>query len=126
MTVETRWSGLTVTDSLQGEEPETCLVRVLSGSVPVRLSFAPRSEFGQVPTRLAQVEHELQVFGSNDPMRLVAPGVEWEIVDDGQHHTAQATVDLARDRRHDHPGAAARRRRGPVHARRRPRPSPRS
>ena len=24
MTVETRWSGLTVTDTLQGDEPDTC------------------------------------------------------------------------------------------------------
>ena len=97
MTVETRWSGLTVTDSLLvlGEAPETSLVRVLSGTVPVRISFAPRSEFGQVPTRLAQVDHELQVLGSNDPMRLVAPGVQWEIVEDGPHHTAHATVDLS-------------------------------
>jgi trehalose-phosphatase len=96
MTVETRWSGLTVTDSLQGEEPETTLVRVLAGSVPVRLSFAPRSEFGQVPTRLEAIGHELRVIGSNDPMRLVAPGVTWEIVEDGAHHTAHATVDLGR------------------------------
>ncbi len=96
MTVETRWSGLTVTDTLQGDEPETVLVRVLSGSVPVRLSFAPRPEFGQVPTQLEPVGDELRVFGSNDPMALVAAGVTWRIVEDGGHHTAHATVDLAK------------------------------
>jgi trehalose-phosphatase len=95
MTVETRWSGLTVTDTLQGDEPETVLVRVLSGSVPVKLSFAPRPEFGQVPTQLEPVGDELRVFGSNDPMTLIAPGVTWRIVQDGGHHTAHATVDLA-------------------------------
>ena len=50
------------------------LVRVLTGSVPVRLSFAPRPEFGQVPTQLEPVGDELRVFGSNDPMALIAPG----------------------------------------------------
>ncbi len=96
MSVETRWSGLAVIDTLEGEEPRTTLLRVLSGSVPVRVDFAPRPEFGQVPTQLEQVGHELRVFGSNDPMTLVAPGVEWEIVDEGGHHTAHAVVDLAR------------------------------
>ncbi|HLT11759.1 MAG TPA: trehalose-phosphatase [Micromonosporaceae bacterium] len=95
MTVQTRWSGLTVTDSLQGEEPQSTLVRVLTGHIPVRLSFAPRSEFGQVPTRLKREGNELRVFGSNDPMRLVGPNIDWEIVEDGAHHTAHATVDLA-------------------------------
>jgi pentatricopeptide repeat protein len=94
MTVETRWSGLTVTDTLLEEEPGTVLVRVLTGSVPVRLSFAPRPEFGQVPTQLEPVGEALRVFGSNDPMTLIAPGVAWQIVEDGGHHTAHATVDL--------------------------------
>jgi trehalose-phosphatase len=95
MTVETRWPGLTVTDTLQGNEPDTVLLRVLSGSVPVRLSFAPRPEYGQVPTQLEPVGDELRVIGSNDPMTLVAPGVTWRITDDGGHHTAHAVVDLA-------------------------------
>jgi trehalose-phosphatase len=96
MTVETRWSGLTVTDWLDGSPPDTTLMRVLTGSVPVRLEFAPRPEFGQVPTQLKAEGDELLVFGSNEPVALAAPGVEWEIVDDGSHHTAHAVVDLAR------------------------------
>jgi trehalose-phosphatase len=94
MSVETRWSGLAVTDTLLDEEPGTVLVRLLTGSVPVRLSFAPRPEFGQVPTQLEPVGDALRVVGSNDPMRLVAPGVAWQIVEDGGHHTAHAIVDL--------------------------------
>jgi trehalose-phosphatase len=94
MTVETRWSGLTVTDTLLDEEPGTVLVRVLTGSIPVRLVFAPRPEFGQVPTQLEPVGEALRVFGSNDPMMLMAPGVAWQIVEDGGHHAAHATVDL--------------------------------
>jgi trehalose-phosphatase len=96
MTVQTRWSGLTVTDFLAGDAPDSALVRVLDGHVPVRIEFAPRPEFGQVPTRLQPVGDELRVYGSNEPMTLVAPGVEWEVIDDGGHHTAHAIVDLSR------------------------------
>jgi trehalose-phosphatase len=96
MTVETRWPGLTVTDWLDGAHlPGTSLVRVLSGKASVRLEFAPRPEFGQVPTQLQAVGEELRVYGSNEPIRLLAPGVDWEIVADNGHQTARAVVDLA-------------------------------
>ena len=52
MTVETRWSGLTVTDWLDratDADATSTLVRVLTGSVRVAVEFAPRPEFGQVP-----------------------------------------------------------------------------
>src|SRR6185436_13981331 len=58
MTVETRWSGLTVTDYLDANDGEgsngyfDTLVRVLTGSSRARLEFAPRPEFGQVPIGL--------------------------------------------------------------------------
>ena len=96
MTVETRWSGLTVTDWLEGNDTETVLIRVLSGTVPVRVEFAPRPEFGQVPTRLEVVDDVLRVYGSNEPVTLLARGVEWHIVDEAGHHTAYAVIDLAR------------------------------
>src|SRR5262252_1182286 len=96
MTVETRWSGLTVTDWLDGAAEGTSLYRMLAGSVPVRVDFAPRPEFGQVPTQLEADGDELRVIGSNDPVSLVAPGVTWEIEDESGHHTAHAVVDLPR------------------------------
>ncbi len=110
MTVETRWSGVTVTDWLEGEVPGdeggtgeemrssgTCstLVRVLTGTGVVRLEFAPRPEFGQVATRLQPLGDGLLVLGSNEPMMLFALGVEWDVFDDGGHDTARAVVDLA-------------------------------
>ena len=115
MSVETRWSGLTVTDWLDSSEevgehgaphgadaplvggsgPEiTSLVRVLTGSTTVALEFAPRPEFGQVPIRLQPLGDGLLVLGSNEPVTLISPGVDWDIVDDGGHDTARATVDL--------------------------------
>ena len=109
MTVETRWSGVTVTDWLEGPVPNgdaaaeddgspaggSTLVRVLTGSAVARLEFAPRPEFGQVPIRLQPLGDGLLVLGYNEPITLFAPGVEWDVFDDGGHDTARAVVDLA-------------------------------
>jgi trehalose-phosphatase len=104
MSVETRWSGLTVTDWLDSSVPlddsssapeSTTLVRVLTGTVKARLEFAPRPEFGQVAIRLQPLGDGLLVLGSSEPMALHSPGVEWEVYTDGGHHSARAAVDLA-------------------------------
>ncbi|MEV1289691.1 trehalose-phosphatase [Micromonospora sp. NPDC049679] len=106
MTVETRWSGLTVTDWLDQRPADdiggdtlaitgdSTLVRVLTGSGRARLEFAPRPEFGQVSVQLQPLGDGLLVLGSNEPFALYSPGVEWEIVEDGGHETARAVVDL--------------------------------
>ncbi|MFB6394537.1 trehalose-phosphatase [Polymorphospora lycopeni] len=107
MTVETRWSGLTVTDWLDcpaadGAAGETVipggdstLIRVLTGSGRARVEFAPRPEFGQVAVRLQPVGDGLLVLGSNEPVALYSPGVEWEVTEDGGYDTARAVVDLS-------------------------------
>jgi trehalose-phosphatase len=110
MTVETRWSGLTVTDwldfhpaagetgpgaVLSGDRDGSALMRVLSGSVKARIEFAPRPEFGLVPIRLQPLGDGLIVLGSNEPIALYSPGVEWDIVHDGVNESAHAVVDLA-------------------------------
>ena len=110
MTVETRWPGVTVTDWLEGEVPSSdggseeetrsssirsTLVRVLTGTGVALLEFAPRPEFGQVAIRLEPRGGGLLVLGSNEPMTLFAPGVVWDVFDDGGHDTARAVVDLA-------------------------------
>ncbi|HKD98793.1 MAG TPA: trehalose-phosphatase [Micromonosporaceae bacterium] len=100
MTVETRWSGLTVTDlldasSYDGASPEsTALLRRLSGSGRVAVEFAPRPEFGQVAVSLQPLGEGLLVLGSNEPIALHSPGVEWDIYDEGGHETAHAVIDL--------------------------------
>ncbi|SDZ41403.1 trehalose 6-phosphatase [Micromonospora pattaloongensis] len=105
MTVETRWSGLTVTDWLDhrpadiaggdtGDTGDSTLVRVLSGTGRARIEFAPRPEFGQVSVQLQPLGDGLLVLGSNEPFALYSPGVEWEIVQDGGHENARAVVDL--------------------------------
>ncbi|MCW6008096.1 trehalose-phosphatase [Micromonospora sp. CPCC 205371] len=94
MTVETRWSGLTVTDWLDDADDST-LVRVITGHVRARLEFAPRPEYGQVAVRLQPLGDGLLVLGSPEPVTLYSPGIEWDIVADGGHDTARAVVDLS-------------------------------
>jgi trehalose-phosphatase len=104
MTVETRWSGLYVTDWLDvgvppgdnEEAPEsTSLIRTLTGKNKAKVVFAPRPEFGQVSIRLQPLGDGLLVLGSNEPMALYSPGVEWDVFDDGGHDSARAEIDLA-------------------------------
>ncbi|MFC5286892.1 trehalose-phosphatase [Actinokineospora guangxiensis] len=96
MTVETRWSGLLVTDFLDNDaDPfRTDLTRVLTGSTAALVEFAPRPEFGQVQVRLEARPDGLLVQGTGDPIALRSPGVAWEIVSDGMHDTARARVEL--------------------------------
>ncbi|WHT23624.1 trehalose-phosphatase [Crossiella sp. CA-258035] len=99
MTVETRWSKLLVTDYLDHYAPpqRTDLIRVISGNTTAQVTFAPRPEFGQVPVSLVAESGGLRVLGTTDPIVLRSPGVDWEIVSDGQHDTAQALVTVRPD-----------------------------
>ncbi|GAA3026243.1 trehalose-phosphatase [Actinokineospora globicatena] len=94
MAVETRWSGLLVTDYLDHDVPahRTDMTRVLSGSSAAVVEFAPRPEFGQVQVRLEATDDGLLVLGTSDPIALRAPGVVWEITSDGQVDSARAVV----------------------------------
>ncbi len=94
MTVETRWSGLTITDWLDFHRTGNSLIRVLSGTTKAWVDFVPRPEFGQVHVRLERVDTGLVVLGSAEPIFLYSPGVEWEINRDGNSDAARALVDL--------------------------------
>lgn len=101
LVLETRWSDLTVTDYLDVSKGRTDrlagrtdLVRVLEGRGRARIEFAPRLDFGRYETRLRVRDDGLEVIGAADLMALRAPGVRWELVDDGRHHTATAEVEL--------------------------------
>ncbi len=104
MIVETTWAGLRVTDYLDASHGRpfddagvSDLVRVLEGDCPAVIEFAPRPDFGRAMARLELCADGLAVVGSGNPIRLVAPGVAWDIVDDGQCQRASARVEL-------HPG----------------------
>ncbi|GAA1794349.1 trehalose-phosphatase [Planosporangium flavigriseum] len=106
MTVETRWSGLTITDWLDthptngaglalSDNQGTALIRVLSGTARAKIVFAPRPEFGQLPIRLQPLGDGLLVLGSNEPIALYSPGVDWDIVTDSGNEVGRAFVDLS-------------------------------
>ena len=98
MIATTRWAGVEVTDYLDCsnravESPrQTQLIRAVSARVPIRITFAPRPEFGAVPVTIEVVDEGLRVMGAAEPMALRAPGVAWRIVNDGHHHTAVGTL----------------------------------
>jgi len=100
LTVRTRWAGLTVTDFLPvGREPGDArarIVRQIAGSVPTRIVFAPRPNFGSVATTIEVEPEGLRVTSGSDAAALYAPELEWQIVEEAGHHTAIAIVDPAK------------------------------
>ena len=106
MIVETQWRRCRVIDYLdvsdgRASEPagRTDLVRVVEGDGPVEITFAPRLDFGRNVTALDLVHTPdgaplgVTLAGGAEPIALVAPGVEWELVTTGQHASAFAVVD---------------------------------
>jgi len=101
LVLESVWPQMKVTDYLDCSEGRpnrlagrTDLIRVIEGSGSAVIEFAPRLNFGRVSTRIEVRDDGLEVVGTTDLMVLRAPGVDWQILDDGIHHTALATVDL--------------------------------
>ena len=99
--LQTQFPDFTVIDYLDTSSGRTRrlagrsdLIRVIEGSGQARIEFAPRLDFGRVPTRLELRPEGLAVQGTSDLMVLRAPGVAWEIVPDGAHETATAVVDV--------------------------------
>jgi len=104
LVLETNYPTFTVTDYFDCSSGRTRrlagrsdLVRVIEGSGTTVIEFAPRLDFGRVRTKLEARTDGVVVHGTSDLMVLRSPGVEWEIVDDGQHQTARATVDIGDD-----------------------------
>ncbi len=99
--LRTEWDGLTVVDYLDCAEGRayqragrTDLVRVIEGRGRVRITLAPRIDFGRVQTRLRLADGGIEIEGTIDPIVLRAPGVEWQLTPEGQHQTAVAEVEL--------------------------------
>lgn len=100
MVLTTAWPGLCITDYLDAGFGRTFqiagrsdLVRVIEGSEPCEIRFAPRLDFARTPTRLVPSDSGLSVEGAADPLVLYSPGVRWTITPDGPHETAVAQVD---------------------------------
>ena len=103
LVLETRFETFTVTDFLDcslgrpRRRAGRCdLVRLIEGRGRCIFEFAPRLDFGRVPTRLVKRDGGLEIEDTLDPIVLLSPGVEWTIEREGQHHTARAEVNLSR------------------------------
>ncbi len=101
LVLQTRWQGFTTTDFLDcsGGRPSqragrADLFRILEGGGRVVVDFAPRLDFGRVPTRLIVRDGGIEVEDTPDPIVLRSPGVKWRLVEEGNHHTARAEIDL--------------------------------
>lgn len=101
MIAETEWGPLTVTDFLDtsgGRHTQRAgrsdLFRLLRGSGTVEVTFAPRLDFGRIPTRIVPTDTGLKIEGGTHPFGLHSPGWEWRIVADGVHSTAIGTRTL--------------------------------
>ncbi len=100
MVLETRFATFTVTDFLDcslgrpaRRAGRSDLLRVIEGTGEALVEFAPRIDFGRVPTRLRAVPEGLVVLGTSQPSVLRSPGVRWEIRQDG-HDTGLARIAL--------------------------------
>ena len=101
MIVRTQFKSMQITDYLDCSGSRSTqlpgrsdLVRVIEGGGDVKIGFAPRLSYGQIPTQLERYDNGLIVKGSHDQIALHAPGVRWEIAEHGKHHTAQGTWSL--------------------------------
>jgi len=101
LVLETRWATMRVIDYMDctggrafQRAGRTDLLRVIEGRGRVCITFAPRLDFGRVGTALRAVEEGLVVEGAIDSVVLYAPGVRWQIREEGKHQTAVAEVDL--------------------------------
>lgn len=98
---ETQWPNAKVTDFLDCSAGRpfmragrSDLVRIIEGSGPIRIDFAPRIDFGRQPTRIRATADGLAVEGAVDPIALRSPGVAWTIQVEGTHQRAEAIVQL--------------------------------
>ncbi len=99
--LETTFNTFKLTDYLDASSGRTRrlagrsdLIRVLEGSGSAKITFAPRLDFGRVPTQLEVRPGGVMVIGTADLLVLRSEEVTWDIVSDGIHQSAVGTVDL--------------------------------
>jgi trehalose 6-phosphate phosphatase len=104
LVLETHWPGFKVTDYLDAaagmafqRAGRTSLFRIIEGTGPVTVTFAPRFDFGRGETRLERIEGGIVIQGTVDSVVLHAPGVEFEIFEEGHQPIARATFELGAD-----------------------------
>ena len=100
--LETRWQQVSVTDYLapvaDGDPAGSAvLVRALKGEGEALIRFAPRPDYGAYPVRLKLTDRGVRVRGVAEAVELVAPDVQFKVIQDGESETAIARVKLKED-----------------------------
>ena len=103
LVLQTSWPTLNVTDYLDCADGRphqaagrTDLIRHIEGNGRVQVVFAPRLDFGRVPTRIEIGAGCLEVISAADLLILRSAGVDWLIEDHGVHQSAVAEIEMAR------------------------------
>ena len=74
------------------------LIRIIEGSGVVQLEFAPRFDFGRVPTTIESVPGGLRIAGGNVFSVLESGAAQWKISREGAHDTARCVLNLTGER----------------------------
>jgi trehalose 6-phosphate phosphatase len=99
--LQSDWGSLRVTDYLDCSSGRpfqragrTDLIRVIEGRGRIKITFAPRMNFGSLETCLRCSEDGLTIEGSIDPCVLRSPGIRWTIAKEGKDESAKAELDV--------------------------------
>ncbi len=102
--LQSRWDGIVLTDYLDSgggrafqRAGRSDLIRVIEGRGRVRITFAPRLDFGRAETKLRLSEAGVEVEGAIDPLVLHGAGLPWRVESEGRNQTAIAEVELTGD-----------------------------
>lgn len=98
---KTKFNEIVITDFLDCSAGRTYqragrsdLIRLIEGSGTVEIEFAPKFNFGRVPTRLARIPEGLRVECGQQRMILLSPECTWDISREGNHDVARCNMTL--------------------------------
>lgn len=75
------------------------LIRVVEGRGEIPVEFAPKFNFGRVPTKIEVIQEGLRIEYGEQRSVLLSPGTTWEISREGRHDVARTTLDLQNSKR---------------------------
>ncbi len=102
---KTQFDGFMLTDFLDCSDGRTYqragrsdLIRIIEGSGTVEIEFAPKYNFGRVPTKLYEIENGLRIECGQQRAVLISKGVDWVVSHDGMHDVAKSVINLQNSR----------------------------
>lgn len=102
---KTDFKNITITDFLDCSAGRTYqragrsdFVRMLEGSGKVFIEFAPKFNFGRVPTRLTSINEGLRIDCGQQLLVLISPKCKWQIKREGMHDVARCELVLKNEK----------------------------